>query len=60
MGPVGECQALCFRTLDELTMDPPGNLGSAPSVIGYGPCARPTLIMYVYKRLVSAVGIPQT
>ena len=32
MGPVGECRALCFRTLDELTMDPPGNLGSAPSV----------------------------
>ena len=31
MGPVGECRALCFRTLDELTMDPPGNLGSAPS-----------------------------
>ena len=36
MGPVGECQALCFRTLDELTMDPPGNLGSAPSVIDIG------------------------
>ena len=30
------------------------------SIIGYGPCTRPTLIMYVYKRLVSAVGIPQT
>ena len=30
------------------------------SIIGYGPCARPALIMYVYKRLVSAVGIPQT
>ena len=29
-------------------------------IIGYGPCARPALIMYVYKRLVSAVGIPQT
>ena len=29
-------------------------------IIGYGPCARPTLIMYVYKRLWSAVGIPQT
>ena len=30
------------------------------SIIGYGPCTRPALIMYVYKRLVSAVGIPQT
>ena len=29
-------------------------------IIGYGPCARPALIMYVYKRLVSAIGIPQT
>ena len=29
-------------------------------IIGYGLCARPALIMYVYKRLVSAVGIPQT
>ena len=29
-------------------------------IIGYGLCARPTLIMYVYKHLVSAVGIPQT
>ena len=29
-------------------------------IIGYGPCARPALIMYVYKCLVSAVGIPQT
>ena len=27
-------------------------------IIGYGPCARPALIMYVYKCLVSAVGIP--
>ena len=26
-------------------------------IIGYGPCTRPALIMYVYKRLVSAVGI---
>ena len=30
------------------------------SIIGHGLCARPALIMYVYKRLVSAVGIPQT
>ena len=29
-------------------------------IIGYGPCARPALIMYVYKHLVSTVGIPQT
>ena len=28
-------------------------------IIGYGLCARPALIMYVYKRLVSAVGIPR-
>ena len=28
-------------------------------IIGYGPCTRPALIMYVYKRLVSAVGIPR-
>ena len=28
--------------------------------LGYGLCTRPTLIMYVYKHLVSAVGIPQT
>ena len=29
-------------------------------IIGYGPCTKPALIMYVYKRLVSAVGILQT
>ena len=29
-------------------------------LLGYGLCARPALIMYVYKCLVSAVGIPQT
>ena len=29
------------------------------SIIEYGPCARPALIMYVYKHLVSAVGIPR-
>ena len=29
-------------------------------LLGYGPCARPALKMYVYKCLVSAVGIPQT
>ena len=29
-------------------------------IIGYGPCTRPALIMYLYKHLVSAVGIPQT
>ena len=29
-------------------------------LLGNGLCARPALIMYVYKRLVSAVGIPQT
>ena len=30
------------------------------SIIGYGLCAGPALNMYVYKHLVSAVGIPQT
>ena len=29
-------------------------------LLGYGLCARPTLNMYIYKHLVSAVGIPQT
>ena len=29
-------------------------------LLGYGLWARPALNMYVYKRLVSAVGIPQT
>ena len=29
-------------------------------LLGYGLCAGPTLNMYVYKHLVSAVGIPQT
>ena len=29
-------------------------------LLGYGLCARPTLNMYVYKPLVSVVGIPQT
>ena len=29
-------------------------------IIGYGPCARPALNMYLYVGLVSAVGIPQT
>ena len=29
-------------------------------LLGYGPCTRPVLIMYVYKCLVSAVGILQT
>ena len=29
-------------------------------LLGHSPCTRPALIMYVYKRLVSAVGIPQT
>ena len=29
-------------------------------LLGDGLCARPTLNMYVYKHLVSAVGIPQT
>ena len=29
-------------------------------LLGYGLCARPALNMYVYKHLVSAIGIPQT
>ena len=29
-------------------------------LLGYGLCTGPALNMYVYKRLVSAVGIPQT